>query len=173
MASWSEFEGAAPDFAAAARRLLVGADGVAIGFLATAGAGTPHLSPVCPILCGDHLYLIASARTPKVRDLRAGGGFALHAFLGGADEEFQVAGSSSEVVDPAERSAVHEVVPYPSFRTHDPIFRLRVERALWVHWEGLGTPDARAVRRRWPPRQAGAGGRSWNGPPRANPGVVP
>jgi hypothetical protein len=150
MASWSEFAGAAPDFAAAGRRLLVGADGVAIGFLATARAGTLHLSPVCPIFCGEHLYLIASARTPKVRDLRAGGGFVLHTFLGEADEELQVAGSPFGVVDPVERSAVHEVVPYPSFRRDDPIFRLLVERALWVHWEGLGTSDARAVRRRWP-----------------------
>ena len=37
--SWAEFEQAAPEQAAAGRRLLVGADGVAIGFLATAVAG--------------------------------------------------------------------------------------------------------------------------------------
>jgi hypothetical protein len=28
-----------------------------------------------------------------------------------------------------------------------PIFRLVVERVLWVHWERVGQPDTRAVRR--------------------------
>ena len=74
--------------AAAARRLLVGDDGVAIAFLATARRdGRPHLSPVCPIFCDADLFLSASERTPKVRDLRDGGGFVLHAFLGEHDEE--------------------------------------------------------------------------------------
>ena len=50
MASWSEFETSAPEFGAAVHRLLVGADGVAIGFLATVSTrGNPYLSPVCPI----------------------------------------------------------------------------------------------------------------------------
>ena len=66
MGSWSEFETSAPDFGAAARRLFIGADGVA-------------------------------------------------------------------------------------FKTTDPIFRLSVERALWVYWERAGQPDTKAVRRRWPP----------------------
>jgi hypothetical protein len=48
--SWAEFESAAPDFAAASRRLRIGADGVAIGFLATAGfhrPGQPDTKAVC------------------------------------------------------------------------------------------------------------------------------
>ena len=78
MASWAELEVEAPEVGAAGRRLLVGDDGVAIGFLATTAAhGVPHLSPVCPIFCLD------------------------------------------------------------------------IERALWVHWERVGQPDTRPVRRRW------------------------
>ena len=43
MRDWAAFEALAPDFAAAARRLLTGADGVAIGFLATVGSAGPFI----------------------------------------------------------------------------------------------------------------------------------
>ncbi len=150
MTSWSELERAAPDIAAAGRRLLVGADGVAIGFLATVGAaGAPRIAPVCPIFCGDDLFLGAGARTPKVGDLRRSGAFALHALLAANDEEFQVSGTAVEIVEPEERRAVHEAIPFAASRKQDPIFRLGLERALWVHWERVGQPDTKAVRRRW------------------------
>jgi hypothetical protein len=154
MASWLELEREASEFATAGRRLFVGEDGTAIGYLATGLGGTPHLSPVCPIYCGDHLYLSAGARTPKVRDLRGGGGYVLHAFLAENDEEFQIAGSAEEVLDSVERAAVHGAIPFPAFDKDDPIFRLGIERALWVYWERVGTPETQAVRRRW---VAGAG----------------
>jgi hypothetical protein len=155
VASWNEFDQDAPDFGAAGRRLLVGQDGVAIGFLATVDArGVPHLSPVCPIFCGTHLYLSAGARTPKAADLRASGAYVLHALLAADDEEFQLAGRAFEVRDPAERAAVHAAIPFPAFQAADPIFRLSIERALWVHWERVGQPDTRAIRRRWPTERA-------------------
>jgi hypothetical protein len=159
VASWSEFEAAAPDFGAAARRLFVGADGVAIGFLASVGArGLPHLSPVCPIFAGAHLYLSAGAHTPKTADLRESGAWVLHAFLAAQDEELQLAGRALEVRDPAERSAVHAAIPFAAFRTTDPVFRLSIERALWAYWERAGQPDTKAVRRRWPPERGAAPG---------------
>ena len=150
MQSFAAFEASAPDFATAARRLLVGADGVAIGFLATVGErGAPHLSPVCPIFCGEDLYLSAGAHTPKVGDLRASGVYVLHAFLGPSDEELQLAGRAVEVAGAEERAAVHAAIPFKAFQRSDPIFRLGLERALWVYWERAGQPDTKAVRRRW------------------------
>ena len=150
MASWAEFERAAPDLAAAARRLMVGDDGVAIAFCATASdEGVPHVSPVCPIFCGDALHLSASAATPKVRDLRANGRFVLHAFLGAQDEELQLAGVAVEVTSDVERASVHDAIPFPAFERRDPIFRLSINRALRVRWENVGQPDTRPVRQRW------------------------
>ena len=150
MTSWVEFERLAPDFGEGARRLLVGSDGVAIAFLATVTqASAPRLAPFCPIFCGDHVYLSAGARTPKVRDLRTKKVYAIHAFLGKNDEEFQFSGASSEVTDARERAAVHEAIPFAAFDKRDPIFRLIVERVLWVHWERVGQPDTRAVRKHW------------------------
>jgi hypothetical protein len=84
-----------------------------------------------------------------VRDLRASGAYVLHAFLAENDEEFQVAGTAEEVTDGAERAAVHEAIPFPAFEKEDPIFRLGIDRSLWVYWENVGQPDTRPVRRRW------------------------
>ncbi len=150
MASWAEFEASTSEFAEAGRRLLVGADGVAIAFLATvSAAGSPHLSPVCPIFCGGRLYLSVGARTPKRRGLGDRGAYVLHAFLGENDEEFQIAGRAREVKDDGERAAVHQAIPFPAFQAEDPIFELQVERCLWCWWENAGQPDTRPVRRRW------------------------
>jgi hypothetical protein len=149
--SFAAFAAGAPELADAARRLFVGADGVAIGFLATASAAAqPHLAPVCPVFCGDELYVVAVARSPKAADLRENGAFVLHAFLGASDEELQLSGRAREVGSDAERAAVHAAIPFASFGRADPIFRLGVERALWVYWERAGRPDTKAVRRRWP-----------------------
>jgi len=149
--SWADFEAAAPELAEAGRRLLGGADGLPIGFLATTGAaGRPHLSPVCPIFADRALYLSAGGRTPKVRDLRENGLFSLHAFLGPDDEEFQILGAVREVTAADERATVHEAIRFGGFERADPIFELRVERAVWVLWENVGQPDTRPVRRRWP-----------------------
>ena len=150
MSSWTEFARQAPDFAEAGRRRLVGADGVAIGFLATVSArGKPRLAPVCPIFCEDYLYLSAGGHTPKVGDLRARGAFVLHAFLGANDEEFQVSGNATEVIESTERSAVHRAIPFKAFDRVDPIFRLTIDRVLWVYWERVGEPGTKPIRRRW------------------------
>ena len=149
--SFAEFERDAPEFAAAlSRRLHQGIDGVPIAFLATVAPGpAPHLCPVCPILCPPGLYLSAGAATPKVRDLRTTRVYALHAFLGPSDEETQIGGTAREVIELDERAAVHAAIRFAAFGRDDPIFELRIERALWVHWERVGQPDTRPVRRRW------------------------
>jgi len=131
MASWSDFEVAAPEFGKAGRRLLIGPDGVAIGFFASVSShGVPHLSPVCPIFCEAHLYVSAGTDTPKTSDLRNSGSYVLHAFLGANDEEFQVAGRAFHVSSAAEREQVHGAISFGSFKAEDPIFRLSIERAL-------------------------------------------
>ena len=150
MSSWASFERDAPEFGSAGRRLLVGADGVAIAFLATVGRdGSPHLSPVCPIFSGENLYLSAGGRTPKAADLRDSGGYVLHGFLGADDEEFQIAGRAVYVSDAAEREQVHRAIAFGSFDVTDPIFLLSIDRALWVYWERVGQPGTKAIRRRW------------------------
>jgi len=40
-------------------------------------------------------------------------------------------------------------IPFAAFQRSDPIFRLSIDRALWVYWERVGQPNTRPVRRRW------------------------
>ena len=47
-------------------------------------------------------------------------------------------------------AVVGNAIPVPAFDRADPIFRLPIERSLWVHWERPGQKDTRAIRRRWP-----------------------
>lgn len=146
---WEAFAAQAPEMAAAARRLFGEDRGDAIGFLATVAAdGRPHLAPVCPVFCEGRLYLSVAAASPKRRDLEADGRFVLHAFLGEADEELQLAGRGVRVDDASERAAVHAAIRF-TFRPDDPVFRLGLERALHAWWERPGQPGTRAVRRRW------------------------
>jgi hypothetical protein len=148
--SWGAFEVAAPEFASAGRRLWVGDDGAAIGFLSSVSVeGTPHLSPVCPIFAESGLYLSAVGRTPKRSDLLGDGRFVLHAFLGENDEEFQVAGAARLVAEAEERASVHRAIPFPSFDAEDPIFELAISRCLWCWWEDVGQPSTRPIRRQW------------------------
>ncbi len=150
MRSWSEFESAVPEFAAAARMLFVGSDGIAIGFLSTASRlGSPHLAPVCPIFSGTDLYLSAVTRTPKVQDLRDNPVYVLHSFLGPADEEFQIHGRADEVRSPTERKAVLQAIRFGSFDPNHTIFRLSIGSTLWVYWDKPGQPDTKAIRKRW------------------------
>jgi hypothetical protein len=147
---WAAFATAAPELAAAGRRLLTGADGVSIGFLATLGAdGAPRLCPVCPIFCADDLYLSAGAHTPKVAQLRARADYVLHAFLGASDEEFSIAGRAVEVLDAAEHAAVVAAIPFGAYSGTDPIFRFAIGRAHWVTWERVGQPGTRPIHHRW------------------------
>ena len=146
MVSWSEFAAERPDLAEAGARLF---RQFSVALLATSGEdGGPRMAPVCPILAGQHLYLIVAGHTPKFRQLQRDPRYALHAFLGANDEEFQVRGTAELVTSEAERSTVHQAATF-SFKVEDPVFRLQVGSSLWCHWERVGQPDTKAVRQRW------------------------
>ena len=129
---------------------MLGADEVAIGFLATARrGGQPHLAPVCPIFADGRLYVSVPPATPKCRDLAETGHYVLHAFLGPDDEEFAITGHAVEVHDPDERAAVHTAMRFGSFHRHHPVFGLDIAACHWVRWDDVGTSTTRRHIRRW------------------------
>lgn len=78
---WFEFESCtAADFASAAKRLMIGHDGVAIAYLAWFTDNKPNPSPVGPVFSGNG-YLTTSKTTPKAEVLSINPGFALHTIL--------------------------------------------------------------------------------------------
>lgn len=147
MLSWNDFEKAAPEIAQVGRSLLYHPDRGEVGILATVdGSGRPRVAPVCPIFCAAGVYLSIGAHTPKLNDLENDGRYALHALVGADDLEFQMSGSARRVTQPAEHERVVAAIPFPSFDAADPIFELRIDRALAVTWPERTT---RGRKRAW------------------------
>ncbi len=151
MATWEEFEKAAPDLAAAGLRLF---GRYCIAFLATARKdGSPRVNPVCPIIAGGHLSVVTWPTAPKRYDLRRDNRYMLHALPGDEDEEFSIRGRSREANDPETRAAVivaaaAGVMP-SGVRDDDIIITLEIEQADHATWENWQQPNTRAIRKRW------------------------
>jgi hypothetical protein len=149
MASWQEFEQAAPEIAGAGRALLY-QFGPGLGFLATVrGDGGPRLHPICPLIVDGNLYAFIG-HSPKLRDLLRDGRYALHSFPpADVDDEFYMSGHATPVDDATIRDAVSRAVAAQG-TTHgadDMLFALDLERAMHAKYGPRGPGS-------WPPRYA-------------------
>lgn len=101
MASWKEFEAAAPGLAAKGRHYFY-LYGVGMGFLATVRRdGGPRVHPISPLLTDDHMFALI-VPGPKLDDLRRDGRYALHSLTSEPprhDDAFYVVGTVGEVTD--------------------------------------------------------------------------
>lgn len=142
MVTWANFEAAAPELAAAGRRLLYqGGDGEAL--LATVrGDALPRIHPVSVGIVGEGLYVFILP-SPKRVDLEHDGRYALHTHVDpGAPSEFAARGRVRVVDDGPERSAAAAVWSFEVDGTYR-LFEFSVESALLGERDG---PDE------WPPR---------------------
>jgi hypothetical protein len=150
MVSWNEFAARASDVAAAGRDLLYDV-GVGLAFLATVRAdGAPRVHPICPLVsdAGLHAFVIPS---PKRRDLRRDGRYALHSFpMDDNEDAFHLTGLARPVPDEglrealaarfvAERAAFGVAAPGPE----QELFAFDVETALLTRTTGHGDPAPR------------------------------
>jgi hypothetical protein len=149
--TWSEFAALEPELAGTGRSLLYQFGGVGLAFLATVrGDGAPRLHPVCPVISGDHLFVLVTPMSPKRGDLQRDGRYALQTFpqpKPGSDE-FYLAGQARLVESPATRGAVlrdarHMADPSES------LFELWIDRVMHTRWEDVLTPQMRPVHRTW------------------------
>jgi len=122
--------------------------GVGLAFLATVRRdGRPRLHPMCPLIGAEGLnaFIVPS---PKQRDLRRSGVYALHSFPCPTNEDaFYVAGQATFVSDAGTRHALAEqfvaereafgVVP-PS--DDDALFKFDIESCLLTRTTGHGDP---------------------------------
>lgn len=149
MLRWSEFRDAAPDIASVGEQLLFNPDHGEVAILATVDeGGRPSVAPFCPIFTEFGMYILAGARTPKVRHLSSNGRYALHALVGADDTEFQMSGAVRTVEATDETRTVLAAIPFPSFDASDPVFEFLVDRALAVTWPAPGSPRKSS----WPRR---------------------
>ncbi len=154
MKTWQEFGALRPDVAAAGRALLYRV-GVGLGFLATTRPdGAPRVHPMCPLLHGTGLFAFIIP-SPKQRDLRRDGRYALHSFPCEDNEDaFSCTGKARPVDDARLRSELSAVfvaermqfaVPTPG--EEDLLFEFLLDSCLLTRTSGHG--DTNPVHRVW------------------------
>lgn len=142
--TWGEFARAEPELATFGAGRL----GIPPAYLATVRpSGAPRLHPVTPIIAPDGLFLFMEPTSPKGRDLRERGWYALHNGVPdthGSGGEFFVSGRGFAVEDAAVRAlAVHAASYEPSDRY--VLFELKLNEARCNGYGDVPLP----ARRRW------------------------
>ena len=145
MKSWGEFAAAEPALASfGAERLTAHPP----AYLATVREdGTPRVHPVTPVVTADGLFVFMESTSPKGRDLRERGRYALHNGVpdtDGSGGEFFVTGAGSPVDDAAVRAGAVGAASYnPDHRY--VLFELKLSEARCNGYGDVDLPD----HRRW------------------------
>ncbi len=141
LATWSEFESAAPSVASRGRELLY-RSGEGEALIATVREdGLPRIHPVNVGIVDGRLWVFVIARSPKARDLGLDGRYSLHAHMDpAAPDEFEVRGRAA-IVESEDRATVAGGW-YFEIDDGYQLYELSIGSALL----GLRGPDE------WPPR---------------------
>ncbi|HEX5949460.1 MAG TPA: pyridoxamine 5'-phosphate oxidase family protein [Actinomycetota bacterium] len=139
---WGAFRAAEPELAAFGAGLLM----TPPAYLATVRRdGSPRVHPVTPILTDVGLFVFMEPTSPKGRDLRERGRFALHNGVPdaeGSGGEFSVSGEAVPVEDAAVRATVAEAASYEPADRY-VLFELRVAEARCNGYGDVPLPAAR------------------------------
>jgi hypothetical protein len=142
LATWGEFEAAAPNVAGAGHDLMYRTgDGEAL-LVTVRGEEPPRVHPVNVGVVDGHLYTFVQAKSAKRRDLDEDGRYAIHTNIDpAAPSEFMVRGRAVPVADEALRAQIAKDWFFTVSDSY-PLYELLVEHAL------LGE---RATANDWPP----------------------
>ena len=177
MASWHEFEVAAPEMAGVAARLWPGITALSrfgdppaagpcfsVAYLATTRPdGSARLHPFCPILADGRLFAAIPRSSPKGWDLRREPRCAIHALPGPDDDELAIRAHAREVgADFGIRALVVAIVSRSEVggmietTSADPLFEFDLVQVDTARWLDIGKVGTQAVRMRWiAPARAG------------------
>jgi len=138
--SWRKFGFEAPELASFGDARLTGR----LAYLATIRAdGAPRVHPVSPFISGNTLFVYMEPASPKGKDLRSDGRYALHCSVEdatGGGGEFCVRGTASVVDDPNARIKAFDAARTIGYKPDDRyvVFELDIEEALaTIYEEGL------------------------------------
>jgi hypothetical protein len=130
MATWAELEAAAPDVAAAGRRLLY-RDGPGQAMLATVRGEQepPRMNPITLAIVDGRVFAFI-LRSPKLGDLERDGRYALHSHHDpAAPSEFALRGRARLVADAAVRAAAAAAWDFEVDDTYR-LFEFSIDSAL-------------------------------------------
>ena len=149
---WSDFAAAAPDLARAGERLFYQTGDVGSAFLATVAPDHgPRVHPVFPVVALGDLWLFIVDLSPKYRDLRRNGWYALHTLpTQSGGEEFYLRGHAEAIEDPAAKKHVVEATDgRQGANDFERLFRCTLKSVLHTHWDHWGTAQAWPQYSKW------------------------
>ena len=142
--SWKVFEQASPKLAALAYEKL----DRKIAYLATLKKdGSPRLHPITPFIGNGLLFMFTEPSSPKIKDLRRDGCYAMHCSVGseGPLVEVLVSGEAVEISNPDIREQVESIAASPVVIDSYVLFEFSVKRVLVVEYD----EERKPVIRRW------------------------
>jgi hypothetical protein len=143
--SWKTFEEHSPELAA------LGFDRLhqKIAYLAAIKKdGSPRLHPVTPFIGDGMLFIFTEPSSPKIRDLRRDGRYALHCSVltdDGPLIEFLVSGVVEEITDPSIRNRAEKTASSPVVLETYVLFEFQVNRVLVLEYD----KDSKPLVRHW------------------------
>jgi hypothetical protein len=144
MKAWGEFAAVEPELASFGVDLLARPP----SYLATVrNDGTPRVHPVTPVVSQDGLFVFMEPTSPKGRDLRERGRYALHNGVpdtDGTGGEFSVSGIGRLVDDYAIRAIAERAASYNPAKTY-VLFELLLNEARCNGYGDVQMPE----HRRW------------------------
>jgi hypothetical protein len=142
--SWKEFEQDSPELAALGNEKL----NRKIVYLAILKKdGSPHLNPVTPFIDNGMLYMFTEPTSPKIRDLRRDGRYAMHCSVSREEPliEFLISGIAAEITDPVVWEQAEKDAAAPVVDESYTLFEFQVKRVLAVLYD----EDKKKIIRRW------------------------
>jgi len=132
--SWKEFEEESPELASLGFEKL----NRKIVFLAMIKMdGSPRLHPVTPFIENGMLFMFTEPSSPKIRDLRRDGRYAMHCSVSreGPLIEFLVSGNAEEISDSIVREQAENIAAVPVVDDGYALFEFQVKRVLVVEYD--------------------------------------
>lgn len=146
VSNWGDFEAQARDLAVFGAERLAAAP----AYLATLRrVGAPRVHPIAPIIDAGRLFVFMEPTSPKARDLRERGWYALHNGVPdtfGTGGEFFVSGQATLMDDPESRTLAGEAASYQPEDRYI-LFELGIAEARCNSYGDVPLPDPS----RWKP----------------------
>jgi hypothetical protein len=142
--SWKEFEGESPELASLGFEKL----NRKIVYLAILKEdGSPHINPVTPFIENGMLFMFTEPTSPKIRNLRRDGRYAMHCSVSreGPLIEYLVSGDAEEITDSIVREQAENLAAAPVVNESYALFEFQVKRVLAVEYD----EEKKKVIRRW------------------------